>query len=1489
MNSTRGLLPFHTSWRMSFLLLAAFLAACSADSCGCDGFVAQPFPPEHYDKTMPQGAQVRLSPTGIDFVEGNLGPIIDGAVEGGLAICLPKDDAPDSDPKLCFPYVEARSGYHSAGEQPICDDGTDGCQLNLTIEETVLTPMPPNQLQVQITIGNLNQTIPFFSDVDVIGDVECDITPFKDGADLNTPATVTAYVPVTFNIDQNSPTRDLRIDLGEFEIDLRDLDFNLAGNWKCGVATALRDVIRGIVEDLIRDQLADVVDGVVREQLCLSCADDPNVCPDSATCNGDDICEYNNTQECVPTPLGIEGQLQLAQIIGDFTQEPDANVDVLFKMADYVNVDTGVTLTGRTGFQQTAISQCAPIDPTTRPSFEPIPISPTITGDVNPATGQPFMIGIGVHKRVVEHMLWSTWASGATCLMAGSDVADQLSTSTLSVLLRSIRTLADNQNSEVQIQIVPQRKPEVVLGANTVVEDGDGYAVEEGLLTIDWKDLDVHMYGYVQDRWTRMFTVRIDLYLPVAVVPDGMGKLAIVLGDFEEAIQNVRPTNAGILSDNPDRLADLIPTLVGLAVPSLASALDLAFDLPEFAGLRIALEQGDISAVDNDTMIAIFANLETAGTMAMAFPVLPQPLIESYEVHYPENIEKGQLVRPVAELNVRGILPGPIMQELEAGEEVEFSWRINDGIWSMFRRSNTLKIDSAALVLPGEHLVEVRARMTGDHYTVNREFTAAVTIPIDYQPPTLEIEREGEVLSFIAEDLTDKPDQLQYRYRVHDGVKAREWTEWGQITRVSYDDLKVDRAFRIEVEVRDRSGKVTSDEQTVHFGLTPADAAPSLDGAGSTGDEVAGEPQAGCSAASGGAPGNLPASLLLLLGVFGLSAKRRRRFLGMFAAILSIGMISTGCKGCRDEPGQGQGNCETECESDQMCVEGECVATENNTSNNNARCGSDADCEGAQLCENQVCVDPECTMDADCAGKCGGTQRDVCDVNSCGCVDFCPDGCGDGEFCCFADDACQEIPDPCDGLVCDPGFGPGNGMAGTGDSMTCEVSGASCECLPLPPLPLGYHGRYPSLARSSDGQVAVAGYNQTYGDLMVGVLDGSMEVEWQFVDGVPESGDIEGNLDGPRGGISDDGDDVGQHTALVYDDAGNLHVFYRDAENNALKYGRGQGKGGAEFGFSLVTLDAEGDTGYWTQATLVGGQIHVVYQVKNLEGENNAGLSQVRYITFDPTQDAETVAAGVTPEVLLEGPGAEPCTGGCADGESCARNLTQCVVATADCAGACGDGEVCYQGACEPEFVDGKPVGVPKTLGAFLELSPTADGLLLVFYDGSQGSVGWIERAGDGTWAMPQYIGSPSGPYASALYDSNGVLHVAYMDEANYSLVYEQIGQNVSEVIAFGLRDSNDEWLLSRIGESVTLRMGADGQPDVLYQDATLHSLIRSTRLGANQWATQTLAERGNPYTGAHGFYMTMIRAAGDAIAVEYVIDSQAEDPHAFPVFHALP
>ena len=62
------------------------------------------------------------------------------------------------------------------------------------------------------------------------------------------------------------------------------------------------------------------------------------------------------------------------------------------------------------------------------------------------------MVGIGVHKLTIEHMLWSTWASGATCLSVDSKTVDVLSTASLGLLVRSLRDLADNKTRTVEIK-----------------------------------------------------------------------------------------------------------------------------------------------------------------------------------------------------------------------------------------------------------------------------------------------------------------------------------------------------------------------------------------------------------------------------------------------------------------------------------------------------------------------------------------------------------------------------------------------------------------------------------------------------------------------------------------------------------------------------------------------------------------------------------------------------------------------------------------------------------------------------------------------------------------------------------------------------------------------------------------------------------------------------------------------------------------------------
>lgn len=1444
-----GRLPFGVSRSLPFSMLLMLLTACGGDSCSCDGFATRDFPAEHYDKTVPQSTQVRLTPSGLAFIGNNVQPIIEEAVPGGLSFCLPKDTT--SDTKLCFPYRN--------GMQPVCDDGQDGCQLNLTIDKAEIVPVPNNKLDVKATIGNLNPKIPFETDVAVLGKVSCDITVYKKGQSRTTPAQIEATLPITMDIDQMSPLKDLRIKLNEIALNLDDLDFHLDGNWKCGAATALRGLFRSTIENLVKDQLKDVVGDLTRDNLCKKCGAENNnaTCPDNATCAGDGVCDYNNSNECVPVLLGVEGGLIFGDLLADYTETKDAEVDLSVRAADYVEVNTGVNLAVRTGFQPNKFERCVPVDPQSRPPFAPIPISPTITADTKPSGG-PFMVGIGVHKLTIEHMLWSTWASGATCLSVDSKTVDVLSTASLGLLVRSLRDLADNKTRTVEIKIVPQTAPKIVLGENTVAEEGDKLVIRDGLMKIDWKDFDINMYGYIQDRYTLLFTVRTDLELPVSLVPAD-GKLQVVIGDIDKALTNIRVLNHKLLKEDPEKLKDALPSLLGVALPALASSLaDLSVDLPEFFGFRLKLEQGDVTSVDNKSFIAIFANLEPV-MMTQSGNARVNTSVLNTNITYPNG--EG-LLRPTVKLDLAGHWDLPVKVQ---AKELEYSYRVNKGFWSLFQSGDTLEINDAVLAWPGHHTVEVKARVKGQPYTVDRT-PVVLDVHIDYTAPELTLNRAANTLTFAAIDAGDRQDELSFRYRVHDGQSASQWTTWNKANTLDLASLAVTKRARVEVQVKDKKGHVTTKNHT----FTPNKVLAKSISGGQTA-----EPKAGGCAAVGSTQtpvGGLATMLLLGMGLFGL--RRRKNVLTATMALLSaVGLTSM--VGCSDDTANQQTNkCEPACGLGQVCKANKCVDAAN-------KCNSDVDCEGGDICENNLCVAPACTKNSDCKETCGDEKNGVCASGRCACEDFCPEGCGDGELCCYPSNSCKPIPDACEGKVCDPGFEARITTTGTPDGKTCSMAGAVCDCVKLDPLPLGFHGQYSALAESNDEQVVTV-YNKTYGDLMVGTLSSNLEPTWQFVDGVPANGTVAGALDGPRQGVKDAGDQVGTHTASVFDGGGVLHVFYRDEDNKALKYARGT-KGGSGYTFTTHTVDTEGDAGVWTQAIFKDGKVHVVYTAKN--GASTDGLrSQIRHLSFEPSAAPDQLG---TPAVVLEGAPANPCGEKCQGNAVCFVTAGTCAEPTDSC-GTCGDGQQCNNGTCDGVYDGSKASDVELMTGQFMDLSVTPNGLLLVFYDHTAQSVGWTTLEGD-NWAMPQYVGTPSGPYASAMVDGNGVVHLAYMNEVERKLMYEQVGQNVREEIADGLRDTGTQWLLGRIGEDVVLRVKADGNIQVVYNDATLHQLKQATRTAAGQWDNTIIGQAGDPYDGEHGFYGTMLRVGGQTIAVEYVINNQDKTPYGKPVFYTIP
>jgi uncharacterized protein (TIGR03382 family) len=1427
--------PSWVTRKLALVSMAAFLVACSDSGCDCEGFETAKFPEQHYDKTLQNGGQVRVTQSGLDFVEGQVPTLIGQFMEGGLSFCVPPSE-----------------GTADICTESTCDDGSDGCQVTMEIDDAQLNPEPTDTLNVDITIGDIggedaNGDKQDLIDVHAPLGIDCDLHIFNSNGDTSVPGQIQATVPVTFSIDNNSPTRDLRINIGEVQMDdfTDQVDYDLNGGFGCTIGGWLSGLFNGTINGLINDQLTSAIEGVRSEQLCRACGDGEPACPGNSTC-GDNVdtqsCMYTDGT-CVPANLGIEGDLMLGQVIGDFSQNPESRVHIMAKAADLAEVDTGLNIGLRMGAQPEDFGRCVPIDPTARPSFEPVDPSASILSDSRPG-GDPFMVGIGVHKRSIEQILWSTWGGGALCMKIDSNDVSQLSASSLGVLLPSINELAD-RNAMLYLQMAPQKAPAVKLGANTVTPDGDTYSIDDPLMTIDWKDLDLHFYIFAQERFVRVFSLRTDLLLPIALAADGQGSIIPVLGDLDGAITNVRPMRTELLTENPQRLIDLIPTLVGLALPSLAGSISNPVELPEFMGLRIALEQDDITSVDSNSMIALFADLVPAATQP--YSMMLHTTIWDAQVDLSEWTDSG-VPRPKVDLSVAADLPAYANQEMSS--DIEYSYRVDGGIWSMYRRSELLEVADPMLVLEGRHRIEVRARFRDAPETTELEPTQTY-VTIDYSAPDFSIERDGKTVTLAALDTVDEPKDLMYRYRIVDGIEESQWTPWMPESTIDLTNVGAPEHFRLVAQVRDRAGHVSDDEQNVVWQPQAYDnGAPTFDQPGE-------EPKAGCQAAGNGSPVGAAGGLLAVFAVAMLLFRRRNKGRMRKASILFAALLTIGLTGCDDEAGGTQTGavCDPECADNQACVDGFC-----------------------ELIEGACETGDQCTCPEGEVGICG-------DDGMCACETACSEGCGDEQFCCYESNSCQDMPDPCADQVCDPGYEPSVSQTGTADSATCEVSGAACECVSLPPLPLGVHGPYAAVAENASVRAASV-YNETYTDLMVATVDASGEPTWHFVDGLPDSGDIEGALDGPRDGISDKGADVGTHTAIGVDASTNLHVLYRDEDNDALKYARGT-QGAEGYSFETTTFDEQGDTGYWSSLVIVEDTVHAVYSAYEIEDPDNGWQTQLRYINFPADAAIDQLSPEAT--VVYATGTANPCGDGCASGESCFTGSDPaCAEPTDDCDADCGDGLSCNAGSCVPVYVSGKDA-YPMMVGLFAQLSPTADGLALTFFDNLQQQVGWAMRTED-AWSEAEFLGAPSGPYVSGAVDGDGKLHLAYMDTTNKELVYEIVGDGIRETIAGGVRDTAEGYILSNIGEDVDLSLAQDGSVQVIYQDATWHKLHIATRDGADSWTIDTLGEPGDPYTGSHGFFTAMVRnPASSDLAVDFVINKQADPVESKPEFHTLP
>ena len=708
--------------RALWLGLAALMLVGCDGGCDIDGFSEAPFPEDAYDYALEGSGEVRITEHGFGFIEDELDNLIAGVADDGLSFCL--EPVSESGADICH-------------EDSECDNGETGCQLDLEIEEAEITAVEPNELQVAVTVGGLHEQLPISA---LLSD--CWLNLYSESGGEDEAAQIPVTVPIEFVIDEESALDDIMIEFGELDADIDDVGYSLTNrdSFGCGaLGWGVETFLDGTLRGLLIDQLDDVIDDLVGEQLCRSCGDGDLPCPSGSSCVDDDdppMCMYDDADRCVPLLLGIEGQLELEDLLTDMVASDIAEIALTGRVADRAEAEPGLTLGLKAGFDPAYESTCVPVGDVDRPPVEALDPLMDLSGEERP-DGEPYMFGIGLHRVTMEHLLWSIWASGGLCLVIDGEEIDLLNTDAFSFFVDSLEDIATEQGP-MQLRLSPQEAPTVEFGANTI-ESGD---VVEGLLQVQWDDLDVHVYGYVQERRARLFTLRIDLDLPLGIEPVDEG-LLLVLGDIGEAFGNIRLRNDDLVAEDQQTFEDLIPTLLDLALPELLDELDEPFELPEFLGYALEIDDGGLTAVDEGEGLGIFASLvfvglddDDDGAAMMRAPL--EARIDTKEVRIEEPTDVASSVE--VHLGVSTTSAGQAV----APEQVEYLYRWGaSGPWRVAGQGPTLVLDDPVLRLPGEHQLELKARptergwapmqmvATGGEITVDRRTEGATSVEDD--------------------------------------------------------------------------------------------------------------------------------------------------------------------------------------------------------------------------------------------------------------------------------------------------------------------------------------------------------------------------------------------------------------------------------------------------------------------------------------------------------------------------------------------------------------------------------------------------------------------------------------------------------------------------------------------------------------------------------------------------------------------------------------
>ncbi len=784
--------------------LIMLVFACGGGGCsGCAGCGISPIPGAFpVANRIPNSAQVRLTSSGISFVEANIMPIVMRVLGGGLD------------------FAVHRMTVSAGISVTICSD--DHCSAHIDIESVDITPTVPNQIVIHMRVilhsrHGAGTDISTYTNGSWPG--TCDIG-------LDTTAGSRDYVGVTATLAlaniTGHPARDGYTQLVVQSVvltpgeDVESNDLTISGGFlgSCGLLNL------GFIKNLIIGQLAGQISGLLNsaigDNLCTRVGMTAQ-CPtgtfaDGPTTDPMTVCRYGpaHSDVCVPMLLGIDGRGDLGgSFLGGFSPGTHAPIQlVLAAGGDGIAAGGGMTVDMVGGFMSMdrmfttspGHNSCVPrIDPPT--PFPPV-IAQAAAFQANtiPGTTTAAHLGIGIAEDYMNYAGYGMFDSGMLCIGTGTRLSQQLSTGLLSALVRSLNALTfPDTNASVAIAVRPQLPPDFQVGTDPA----------SPLLTITLPHAMIDFYVWSSERYVRFMTYQTDLVIAM--------NLEASAGMITPMIVSVTPmhstvTNSELLSESPAMLASTLETVIHSFAGMLTSGIS-PISLPAIMGFNLSIPPGGIVGVTSsgDDFLSIWANL----ALAHETRALDTTLELSDLVLSPESMQVEHWGETPNTLWVHFASQGA-----DASEMVEYQYRVDQGPWSRWTRDQRVQIDDDVLLLQAVHQVEARSRIVGHETSVDAT-PALATIIVDTLAPTVSLDRSPNGMVATADDIISHGD-LSYRFRIDHGA----WSDWSTRDQVALDAaaLAQDRLL-VQVEARDEAGNIGSAQQALIRGISnPASA-----------------------------------------------------------------------------------------------------------------------------------------------------------------------------------------------------------------------------------------------------------------------------------------------------------------------------------------------------------------------------------------------------------------------------------------------------------------------------------------------------------------------------------------------------------------------------------------------------------------------------------------------------------------------------------------